>query len=184
MRFILVIIFIVINFNVYGYAIVNKCFSNWYCNVSKRLSTIIRDGKPSLMISGFSWHNRWTYSAEDIKGYNEKAYGGGLALYRSINQYEEDFIGALGFMDSFGLPEVHVVYSWMKTTSQKKPLGCGLGLGGGVYFKYHCYASPALSYLPAPFILPLVSLRVLNINLFATYIPGFNVAYIFSRLDF
>lgn len=62
---------------------------NWARSACNRLDQIWTEGGNDLYISGYTWHNRATYSKEQINGFNELAWGGGYG--RSI--YDETVIG-------------------------------------------------------------------------------------------
>ena len=65
-----------------------------------RLDQIWSEGNNDLYISGYSWHNRSMYSAEKIRSFNERAWGGGYG--RSIYDEDGDWQGLYGmaFLDS------------------------------------------------------------------------------------
>src|ERR1700733_11585269 len=49
-----------------------------FCSPYKQLHQIWVEGKTELYLSGYAWHNRYTYSQTKLKHYNELAWGSGL----------------------------------------------------------------------------------------------------------
>ena len=146
----------------------------------KRLHQTWYDGNTDLLISGYAWHNRYTYSAEKIKTYNENAFGGGLG--RSFIDEDGDFHGlfVLGFADSHKNFEPVAGYGFLKNWQPLSNFRLGLGFTGLVT------ARPDINNgIPFPGALPLVGLGFKRATVFATYIPGArgagNVLYIFAK---
>lgn len=146
----------------------------------KRWHQIWSEGNTDLIVTGYAWHNRYTYTPEKIKSYNEKAYGGGLG--RSFIDEDGDFHGlfAFGFPDSHKNFEPVVGYGFLKNWSIAGALSMGLGFTGLIT------ARPEINNgIPFPGVLPLAGALYKRLTLFATYIPGLkgtgNVLFVFAK---
>ncbi|MCC5791437.1 MAG: lipid IV(A) palmitoyltransferase PagP [Legionellaceae bacterium] len=146
----------------------------------QRLKQLWYEGEVDLVLSGYAWHNRYTYSAEKIKSYNEKAFGGGFG--KSFIDEDGDLHGlyALGFADSHRNLQTAAGYAFLKNWALARSVSIGLGVTALVT------ARPDINKgIPFPGALPLLGLRLQRATLFATYIPGAagagNVLFIFGK---
>ena len=146
----------------------------------KRLHQTWYDGNTDLYISGYAWHNRYTYSPEKIKTYNENAFGGGLG--RNFIDEDGDMHGlyAFAFADSHKNFEPVAGYGFLKAWQPVADLRLGAGFTGLIT------ARPDINKgIPFPGALPLVGITYKRATVFATYIPGAqgagNVLYIFGK---
>lgn len=146
----------------------------------KRLHQIWYQGTTDLIVTGYAWHNRYTYAAEKIKTYNEKAFGGGLG--RGFIDEDGDFHGlfAFGFADSHKNFEPVAGYGFLKNWTFANAVALGAG------FTVLVTARPDINNgIPFPGALPLVGLQYKRLTLFSTYIPGAkgagNVLFLFAK---
>lgn len=159
---------------------------NWWPGFDIACTSVSRvwsEGDTGLLLSGYAWHNRSTYSKEKIDSYNEFAYGGGLSLFRPLANNNEEMIYWMTFADSHTKPETHIGYGYMWYWDVIGPLKAGAGVTAGLFSR-----SDIASYAPLPFALPLVAIKYEKVNFYATYIPGSsnngNVLFVFSRFDY
>lgn len=164
----------------------NEICSNWFFFLKpacKRLHHIWVDGNTDLYISGYAWHNRYTYRPEKIKTFNELAWGGGLG--KSVFGPKQDWQGiyAFAFLDSHSNWEPVVGYAYLKVAHFTSNLIAGIGYSVLVTERQdinHGY--------PFPGALPWVGIFYKKISFAATYIPGSagagNVLYIVAKYTF
>lgn len=158
-------------------------WSGWSQKICRRFHQIWTEGDTDLYVSGYAWHNRYTYSPEKINSYNELAWGGGLGK----GFYDEDGdwhgLSAIAFLDSHKNVEPAVGYAFLKMASLNNSLRVGAG------FSLLVTARPDIFHnIPFPGALPWLSLTYQRATLLATYIPGGrgagNVLYIMGRWTF
>src|SRR3989338_7712810 len=80
----------------------NTC-SHWlslFKPICQRLHQVWSEGDTDLYISGYAWHNRYIYSREKIKSYNENAWGGGLGKSLFDEKGNWHALYAIAFLDS------------------------------------------------------------------------------------
>lgn len=155
----------------------------WPRAISRHFHQIWNEGDNELYISGYAWHNRYTYRPEKIKTYNEQAWGGGLGkgLYDERGNWQGLY--AMAFKDSHNNLEPVLGYAYLKVAH----LGESLKLGAG--YTVLVTARPDIFHgIPFPGALPWVSVTWRRATLSATYIPGAqgagNVLYILGKWTF
>lgn len=147
---------------------------------ANRLSQIMHEGNYDLYMTGYAWHNRYTYPPEKIRTYNEMAWGGGLGkgLYDEYNNWHGMY--AMAFLDSHKNIEPIGGYGYLRQIPLIKPFQLGLG-----YTLFISMRRDIWHNIPFPGILPLASLHYYGGTLFFTYIPGAhragNVLFIFGK---
>jgi palmitoyl transferase len=156
----------------------------WALSARHRAQQIWTEGGTDLYLSGYTWHNRASYSSEKIRRYNERAWGGGLG--KSIYDEDGDWQGlyALGFLDSHSRLQMMAGYGFQKIWRASEDTRLGLG-----YTVFLTSRSNVLGGLPVPGILPLASLGFKNANLYAAYVPPYrkgsgNVLFLFTKWEF
>lgn len=140
---------------------------SWSKHICHRLTQIWTEGRPELYLSGYAWHNRYTYSQTKLNTYNEQAWGGGLGK----GFYDEDgdwhALSAIAFLDSHKNLEPAAGYTFLKIL----PLSEHTRIGAG--YSLLITARPDIFHnIPFPGILPWASLTYRRATLSATYIPG------------
>lgn len=154
--------------------IIPKAFSiscskwpSWFQSSCHRLEEILTKGDTELMLTGYAWHNRYTYSPEKIKSFNENAWGGGLGkgFYDEKGNWHGLF--AIAFMDSHNHVQPLAAYSYLKMFSLTKHAKIGAGIALFVTSRVDIYHN-----IPFPGALPWVSLVFDKIAISGTYIPG------------
>ena len=158
-------------------------WNKWIKPACQRLNQIWYEGYTELYVTGYAWHNRYTYNAERVKTYNENAWGGGLG--RGLIDEKGNWHGlyAFAFLDSHKYPEPIVGYAWSKLFYINQHIRPGIGLGAFVSQR------PDINNgIPFPGALPWLSLFIDRVTISATYIPGHqnvgNVLFIFGKYKF
>lgn len=153
---------------------------SWTKPACKRLHQVWTEGKNEVYLSGYAWHNRYTYTREKANTYNENAWGGGLGkgLYDEKGNWHGLF--AIAFQDSHKNIEPAVGYAYLKMVRPTPNLGMGIGYTVLVTARPDIYHN-----IPFPGILPWASINFRNLALSATYIPGAagagNVLYVVGK---
>lgn len=139
----------------------------WFRPTCQRLEQIWSEGNNELYLTGYAWHNRYTYPQEKIDAYNEAAFGGGLGkgLYDEHGNWHGLF--AFAFLDSHKNIEPAAGYAYLKTLILNKDTQLGLGLS-----LFLTARSDIFDGYPFPGLLPWVSFTYQRATLAATYIPG------------
>lgn len=148
-----------------------------------RLQQIWYEGNNELYLSGYTWHNRYYYSRENINSYNEAAWGGGWG--KGFFDEDGDFHGLslIAFLDSHTRVEPVAGYSFLKIKSFTPNLKAGIG-----YTAFLTSRQDSLNGIPFPGLLPLGSIMFKKMAVNAIYIPGFakkgNVMYLNFKYTF
>lgn len=152
--------------------------------IGHRLSQIWHEGTPDLYLTGYAWHNRYTYTPEKLQSahYNEFAAGGGWG--KSIFDEDGDWqaLYAMGFSDSHRNFQPLIGYAFQKMLHLKQDAQLGAG-----FTWFITERQDILHGIPFPGIpLPMVTLGVKRVNVFATYVPGGtnvgNVLFVFLKV--
>ncbi|STX40288.1 Rcp protein, confers resistance to cationic antimicrobial peptides and promotes intracellular infection [Legionella donaldsonii] len=152
--------------------------------ISHRLKQIWTEGNNELYLTGYAWHNRYTYPPEKIKTYNELAWGGGLG--KGLYDENGDWHGlyAFAFLDSHKNVEPVAGYAFLKVAHLSDNMRVGAGVAALVT------ARPDLNKgIPFPGVLPWLSFNYRQATLSATYIPGMskrngNVLFLLGKWTF
>ena len=183
-RFFLLLISITISQSVYS-DVPEHCqtWPDWLRPVCQRPYETWTEGDLELYVPGYAWHNRYKYSEEKIKTYNEWALGGGLG--KGFYDEKGDWHGlyAFVFLESHSKLEPIAGYAFLKTLHMNDTTSAGLG------FTVFLTARPdILNNAPFPGILPWASLTYRKIAFLATYIPGAqdvgNVLFLLAKYTF
>ena len=162
-----------------------SAWPSWTQLACHRLHQIWTEGKNELYLSGYAWHNRFTYTKERLAThqYNEEAWGGGLG--KGFYDEKGDWHGlyALTFLDSHKKLEPAAGYAFLKI----RQFGQNTRIGAG-YSLIATVRSDVFKGIPFVGIIPWVSINYLNLSLSATYVPGRkdngNVLFIISKWTF
>jgi palmitoyl transferase len=144
-----------------------------------------RNGNNTLLLSGYSWHTPWTWTAEKRAEENELAWGGGLGRTVEHPNGDTEIVYFLIFSDSHKKPEYNLGYAWSTYWGERSGLQAGLGFTPMIIAR-----SDIAKGWPFPVVLPLASLRYDRATVFTTYIPNFggginhgSVFYFFGTVD-
>ena len=153
--------------------------------VCQRLHQIWHDGSNELYVSGYAWHNRYTYSAKRLreKKYNELAWGGGLGKGFFDEKGNWHGLYAIAFLDSHKNLEPAVGYAYLKVANFTKDFKAGIG------FSVLVTARPdILNNIPFPGAVPWAGVFFKKVSIKAAYIPGSssngNVLYLVGTYTF
>ena len=118
---------------------------SWAQSACARLDQIWSEGNNDLYISGYSWHNRSMYSAEKIRSFNERAWGGGYG--RSIYDEDGDWQGLYGmaFLDSHSKVQPIAGYGFLKIGRVSENFRLGAG-----YTVFLTSRQDIMHYIPSP----------------------------------
>ncbi len=155
----------------------------WFQPICTVLYNTWTQGKNDLYLSGYAWHNRYTYSRERVKSYNEVAWGAGLGKGYVDPDGDWNSLYLMTFLDSHRDLEPIGGYGFIKTAHFSENTRAGIG-----YTIFLTARSDMFHGAPFPGALPLVSFSYKRFSLFATYIPGAldagNVLFCFAKYTF
>ncbi|MDI9817977.1 MULTISPECIES: lipid IV(A) palmitoyltransferase PagP [unclassified Legionella] len=155
----------------------------WFQSGCRRLHQLWNEGNNELYVSGYAWHNRFTYPRDKVDSYNELAWGGGLG--KGLYDEDGDWHGlyAIAFLDSHKNVEPAAGYAFLKVAH----LGPNTRLGAG-YTILVTMRPDIFNNVPFPGVLPWISLNYRHLTLSATYIPGSghagNVLFLLGKWTF
>lgn len=163
----------------------NNC-SHWlslFKPLCMRLHQVWDEGYNELYLSGYAWHNRYIYSAEKIRSYNETAWGGGLGKGFFDEKGNWHGLYAFAFLDSHSQLEPVAGYAYLKVATINEDIKAGLG-----YSVLITSRADINNRIPFPGAVPWASLFIGKVTLAATYIPGNsnngNVLYLLAKYRF
>ena len=143
------------------------------------------DGDNALLVSGYSWHTPWTWTAERRAMENSDAWGGGWARSREMPNGDTENVYFLVFDDSHRQAEFNLGYSWSTYWLDRDGIQPGLGFTAAIIQR-----PDIASGWPIPVVLPLFSLRYQKVEVLSTYIPKLNggvnhgsILYVFGKID-
>jgi palmitoyl transferase len=142
-------------------------WSSWVKPICQRLHQIWTQGDNELYLSGYAWHNRYTYTRERIDEYNEAAWGGGLG--KSFYDEKGNWHGlyAIAFLDSHTNIEPMIGYSYLKMAHFTEFLKAGIGLTAVITQRPDIFNG-----IPFPGVVPLASITYRRLSISGTYVPG------------
>ncbi len=121
-----------------------------------------------LYIPLLTWHNRFTYSDEKIKSYNERPWGIGYGKYYFETKKDWHSVYAMTFLDSHNEIQPIIGYGYQKIWAPGEINKLRFGIG----FTLSLTARQEYYYIPLPLLFPLFSVEYHRFSLQATYIPG------------
>ncbi len=140
--------------------------STWWRRFLEDLDETWDSDQYELYVPLHTWHNRRSYTAEHIAGFNENPWGVGIGKvrYDSLGNWHSLYM--MEFQDSHDEVEPLAGYGYEMTWRQGANWRLGLGYTVGVT------ARQDVSYVLVPFILPLASIEYGRFSLQSTYVPG------------
>ena len=158
----------------------------WFDTQCAGLKDAWYDGRPTLYVSGYTWHDPSTYSQEKLDEFNDKAWGGGFGWSKTAANGDSFGWYALIFRDSHFQYTKAVGWSWMTYWPANNDFAVGLG-----YTAFLASRPDIASNWPFPAALPLAGIKIRKFELLGTFIPKLNaginhgdVAYFFGRYQF
>lgn len=127
---------------------------------------ILDEGDNILYLSGYSYHDRGTYTAEKIAGFNEQAWGAGFGRTLIDDHGNSNSLFALAFLDSHSDAQAQVGYfrEWRWQFAEHAAVGAG-------FVAMLVSRSDMFHNFPFPAILPVASVEVKRVTLMAIGIP-------------
>ena len=104
-------------------------------SLCRHFHQIWTEGDNELYLSGYAWHNRYTYTRKKIKTYNERAWGGGLGKGRYDEKGNWHGIFAFAFQDSHKHMEPTAGYAFLNIAHLNKNTRCTILID--VYLPIH-----------------------------------------------
>lgn len=162
-----------------------KTEDGWWNTAKSKAVKILDEGEPSMLLAGYAYHGRNTYTAERISELNEKAWGMGFSNTIRNAKDNEEALYAMMLSDSHFKPQpmLGYMYQWMKPLGAK--LEAGAGVTGLLISRTDYFAG-----LPFPAVLPVASIGTRSSKLMAAYVPRFSknkgngdVLLVFVRFD-
>ncbi len=157
---------------------------DWVNTACRRLADTYTHGTNALLVSGYSWHLPWTWTAEARAQENEYAWGGGWARLTERENGDTDTVFFLVFSDSHREPEFNLGYGWSTYWRARDSVQPGLG-----YTVMIVQRPDIANGIPFPAILPLFSARYEKFTLYSTFIPTLNgginhgsILYVFGQI--
>jgi lipid IVA palmitoyltransferase len=157
---------------------------DWLNKACRRLADTYDNGSNELLVSGYSWHTPWTWTAERRAEENSNAWGAGWGRTVERENGDTDTVFALIFSDSHSKPEYNLGYAWSTYWGPRSGIQPGLG-----YTAMFTARNDIANGWPFPAVLPLFSLRYDRVTLVSTYIPNLggvnhgSVFYIFGKIE-
>lgn len=160
--------------------------SGWIGSQCAGLRETWHEGRPVVMLSGYTWHDPATYDDDKLREFNSKAWGAGLG--RGWRDAKGDHYSwfAFAFKDSHDDWTKMAGWSWVTYWPEKADLAVGLG-----YTAFIMSRPDIASNVPFPAALPLASVKLGPAEVLGTFIPKLNgginhgnVAYFFGRIQF
>jgi len=156
---------------------------SWFKPVCEHMSRIWTEGETDLYMTGYAWHNRYRYSPEKIKSYNEAALGGGLGKSYYTKDNNWNGLYAFAFLDSHTEVEPIAGYGFLKRVAIFKETTVGVG-----YTVFLTSRTDIIHRIPFPGALPLVAVSHKRLSLYGTYVPGAfgagNILFCFAKYMF
>jgi lipid IVA palmitoyltransferase len=156
---------------------------DWLNSGCRRLVDTYEHGGNDLILSGFTWHTPWTWTAEKRHEEPENAWGGGWGRTVQRVNGDTDTVFFLVFSDSHSKPQYNLGYGWSTYWGRRDGLQGGLG-----YTLMLVARNDIFNGWPFPALLPLASVRYDKVTVYTTYIPSFgginngSVLYIFGKV--
>ena len=143
-------------------------------------------GDNELILTGYAYHLRSTYTEEKLRELNERAWGGGWA--RTVTDPDGD----THTIFLFGFHESHNKVQWNAGYTYSTWWGPHDGLRGGLGVAAFIVQRPDIAGgVPIPAVLPMASVAYGKATLMATFIPTVNgginngsVLFLFGRYKF
>ncbi|MEP6658033.1 MAG: phospholipid:lipid A palmitoyltransferase [Betaproteobacteria bacterium] len=144
-----------------------------------------REGTPDVLLTGYTHHDRHTYTREKLEGFNEESWGGGYGWSRRNPKGDEFGWYGLIFRDSHYKYTKMVGWSYMTFWPASRDYAVGLGYTAFLGSRPDIYSG-----VPFPGILPLAGVKLGKVEVLGTYIPKVsanttgngNVGFVFLRV--
>ena len=143
-------------------------------------------GKNEVILTGYAYHLRSTYTEEKLKELNENAAGGGWGRVIDDPDGDQHMLFAFAFHESHNKVQFNAGYAYFTYWGPQDGLRGGLG-----YAAFIVQRPDIASGVPIPAILPMAAINYGKATLMGTFIPTVNnginngsVAFVFGRYRF
>lgn len=159
---------------------------NFFSAACRRFNRIAKAGQWNLYLTGYTWHDPRTYSAEKTKSFNEWGLGGGFGKSYTDENGHQDLLYAFVFLESHykWQPIVGYARQWYKTIAG--PVAIGGGYTIGLTMRPDIFKG-----IPFPVPLPIASIKIGSASIMGVFIPRLNgkanngnVAFLWTRFEF
>lgn len=159
-------------------------FKRHYDATENVLDNLYENGRLSMVLSGYAYHDRNTYDTTHLLSLNERAWGIGMDKELRDDKDNEESIQFLLIADSHNSPQITASYNyyWMEPIGGN--LEAGIGYSTGLISRPDIFNG-----VPFPGILPGASVGTRDVKLLFTYIPKVsgtvngNVLYVALRFN-
>ena len=127
---------------------------DWLNTACRRLADTYDNGGNELIVSGYTWHTPWTWTAEKRAEENANAWGAGWGRTVERDDGDTDTVFFLVFSDSHRKPEYNLGYAWNTFWGPRSGVQPGLGYAAAFVAR-----SDIANGWPFPAVLPTFSLR-------------------------
>ncbi|MFM2446617.1 MAG: hypothetical protein RI936_1064 [Pseudomonadota bacterium] len=149
----------------------------WFGDAWKGFKTTAAEGRNGLLVPMYTWHPTPSYNNRSEQ--NSYTWGAGISRTMIDDRGNERMVYALAFSDSHYDFQPMVGYGWVARWA----LG-GSGVYGGLGYTAGLTIRSDVGYVvPIPYLVPMASLGTDVFTMYAAYVPGSNVAFVFSRLQ-
>ena len=100
---------------------------DWLNTACRRLADTYDKGGNELIVSGYTWHTPWTWTAEKRAEENANAWGAGWGRTVERENGDTDTVYFLVFSDSHSKPEYNLGYAWNTFWGPRSGIQPGLG---------------------------------------------------------
>ena len=143
-------------------------------------------GDNELIVTGYAYHLRRTYTEEKLRELNERAFGLGWARTVTDPDGDKHMLFLFGFHESHNKVQWNAGYAYTTFWGPQDGLRAGLGFGAFIVQR-----PDIASGVPIPAVLPLAALEYGKATLLATFIPTLNgginngsVLFLFGKYRF
>ncbi len=162
----------------------NQSFiKRWWSATKDNVSKIYNEGNDDFYLTGYAYHDRWTYTKEKLNDLNEGAYGGGLGRSIINAKGNTEMLYVMSHLDSHNDVQINAGYAWARKFKIAGDFKAGLG-----YTAFLVSRSDFAGRFPLPFALPLVTLDIDDVSIMGILIPKLNdginngnVLFIFAK---
>ncbi len=152
----------------------------------RRVADTYQNGDDELLVSGYAYHLRSTYTEEKLRDLNEQAFGLGWSKWVDDQDGDNHSVFFLAFHESHRKVQLNLGYAYQTYWGPRDGLQAGLG-----YTAMIVQRPDIAGGVPIPALLPVASLRYGNASLMASFIPTLNgginngsVLFVFGRYAF
>ena len=147
--------------------------SSWFPSISTLYNSAVTttenlydNGRVSIILSGYTWHDPRTYSPAKRATLNADAWGFGVSKELRDAKDNEESIQILAISDSHFKPQINAsyTYQWMKPIGGNWEIGAGVN--AGLVSRTDIFNS-----IPFPGILPMFSVGTHDTKVTMTYVP-------------